>query len=145
MAVDGLEIDNIATIKVENGKNRINHEGGKRFITISANYNGDDIVGAVQNVIDEFKDRKLETGLSISYEGNYKSQKDSSATLGIAFLVLVLMFGILQYAFQSSKLALITLTNIPTAFLKCARNRINWIFSQSCPYCRIYFSFRYCG
>lgn len=118
VVIDGLEIDNLGVIKVENGKNRINHEGGKRFITISANYNGDDIVGAVQSVIDEFASKKLETGLSISYEGNYKSQKESSRTLGFAFLVvLVIMFGILQYAFQSWKLALIALTNIPTAFL----------------------------
>ncbi len=118
ISVDGLEIDSLGIIKVENGKNRINHEGGKRFITISANYNGDDIVGAVRSVINEFANKKLETGLSISYEGNYKSQKDSSITLGISFIVvLIIMFGILQYAFQSSKLALIALTNIPTAFL----------------------------
>lgn len=118
VSVDGLEINNLGTIRVENGKNRINHEGGKRFITISANYDGDDIVGAVQSVIDEFSNKKLETGVSISYEGNYKSQKESSRTLGIAFIVvLIVMFGILQYAFQNSKLALIALTNIPTAFL----------------------------
>ncbi len=69
-------------------------------------------------MIDEFSNKKLETGLSISYEGNYKSQKESTKTLGIAFIVvLIIMFGILQYAFQSSTLALIALTNIPTAFL----------------------------
>ena len=118
ISIDSLDINTIGAIRVENGINRINHENGRRFITISANYSGKDIVGAVQNVVDTYKDKKLETGLSISYEGNYKSQKDSSKTLGIAFVVvLVLMFFILQYAFNSSRLAIITIANIPTAFL----------------------------
>ena len=117
-AIDSTSINSIASIRVENGMNRVNHEGGKRFITVSANYNGNDIVGAVQNVVDLYKKKQLDPGLSISYEGNYKSQKESTFTLGIALIgVLVLMFLILQYAFNNSKLALITMANIPTAFL----------------------------
>jgi HME family heavy-metal exporter len=118
VSIDNTDLNAIADTKITNGRNRINHEGGKRFITISANYNGSDIVGAVQNIVDKYKDKKLDTGLSISYEGNYKSQKESSKTLAIAFIVvLILMFYVLKYLFTDSKLVAIVMLNIPTAFL----------------------------
>jgi HME family heavy-metal exporter len=118
LAVNNTLISNVGTIRISTGKNRINHEGGKRFITVSANYNGTNVVGAVEAVVQAFKERRLETGLSLSYEGTYQSQKDSSRILGLAFIVvLFLMFGILYYAFGSSRLALIILANIPTAFV----------------------------
>lgn len=105
-------------IKLDGGRNRFSHEGGKRILVVSANYQGSDIVGAVDNVKTFMNDQKLPTGQAISYEGTYKSQKENSQRLIILFaLGLLLIFGILYKAFKSVQLVFQIMLNIPTVFI----------------------------
>jgi len=107
-----------ADIKLDAGRNRFSHEGGKRILVVSANYQGSDIVGAVENVRTVMSAKKLPTGQTISYEGTYKSQKENSRRLAILFgLGLLLIFGILYKAFKSIPLVLQIMLNIPTVFI----------------------------
>lgn len=107
-----------ADIKLDGGRNRFSHEGGKRILVVSANYQGSDIVGAVENVKTVLSTKKLPTGQTISYEGTYKSQKENSQRLGILFLIgLILIFGILYKAFKSIPIVLQVMLNIPTVFI----------------------------
>ncbi|MEK7647673.1 MAG: efflux RND transporter permease subunit [Patescibacteria group bacterium] len=107
-----------ADIRLDAGRNRFSHEGGKRILVVSANYQGSDIVGAVENVRTVMSSKKLPTGQTISYEGTYKSQKENSRRLTVLFgLGLLLIFGILYKAFRSTPLVLQIMLNIPTVFI----------------------------
>ena len=45
----------------------------------------------------------LPTGVTLSFEGNYKSQKENSQRLALVFMLgIIMIFGVLYYAFKSS-------------------------------------------
>ncbi|MEK6705565.1 MAG: efflux RND transporter permease subunit, partial [Bdellovibrionota bacterium] len=105
-------------IRIEGGRNSIDHEGGKRVLIVSANYQGTDVVGAVSKAKAALESQKLPVGVTLSFEGNYKSQQDSSRLLGIVFILgIILIFGILYYAFRSASVVLLIMTNIPTVLI----------------------------
>lgn len=103
-------------MRLDAGRNRFSHEGGKRVLVVSANYEGGNIVGAVDAVKQTMDQAQLPIGQSISYEGTYKSQKENSVRLGILFAVgLVLIFWVLYQTFTSVPIALQIMLNIPSA------------------------------
>lgn len=105
-------------IRIEGGQNSIDHEGGKRVLVVSANYQGTDVVGAVGGAKASLESQKLPVGVTLSFEGNYKSQQDSSRLLTLVFILgIFLIFGILYYAFRSTSIVLLIMTNIPTVFI----------------------------
>lgn len=104
-------------IRLEGGRNRLSHEGGKRVMVVSANYQGGDVVGAVDNAKLAIEKKQLPTGVTLSFEGTYQSQKENSRRLAILFGIgLVLIFGLLYRAFKSVPVTLQIMANIPTAF-----------------------------
>lgn len=105
-------------IRIEGGLNSIDHEGSKRVLVVSANYQGRDVVGAVGNAKSALESQKLPVGVTLSFEGNYKSQKESSRRLALVFVVgIAMIFGVLYYAFKSMPIVLLIMTNIPTVFI----------------------------
>lgn len=107
-----------ADIRLEPGRNRFSHEGGKRVLVVSANYQGSNIVGAVDKVKNAIESTKLPTGVTLSFEGNYKSQKENSRRLGILFVLgLISIFGILYKAFKSTPIVVQIMMNIPTVLI----------------------------
>ena len=42
-------LGSVGDIRIEGGRNSLDHEGGKRVLVVSANYQGSDVVGAVGN------------------------------------------------------------------------------------------------
>lgn len=105
-------------IQIEAGQNRVSHEAGKRVLTVSANYQGRDIVGDVETVRSNLERQKLPAGVTLSYEGTYRSQQESSRMLALLFGAgLIIIFGILYHGFHSVPIALLVMLNIPTAFL----------------------------
>lgn len=116
--VNAESLGSVADAKIESGKNRFSHEGGKRTLVVSSNYQGRDIVGDVEKIKEILTKTKLPTGVTVSYEGTYKSQKENSRRLAILFgLGLLLIFGILYKAFRSVPLVLQIMLNIPTVFI----------------------------
>lgn len=116
---EGVEsLGEAADIRIEGGRNRLSHEGGKRMLVVSANYQGSDIVGAVETVKQTLEKEGLPTGVTLSFEGTYKSQKENSVRLALFFaLGLGLIFGVLFYAFKSVPIVIQVMINIPTAFI----------------------------
>ncbi len=116
---EGVEsLGSAADIRLEGGRNRLSHEGGQRVLVVSANYQGKDIVGAVEGAKQTLESQKLPAGIELSFEGTYKSQKENSRRLVLLFLVgLVLIFGVLYHAFKSLPIVLQIMINIPTAFI----------------------------
>lgn len=111
-------VGSIGDLKVEGGRNSIDHEGTKRVLTVSANYQGNDVVGAVGAAKAVLEKQKLPVGTTLSFEGDYKSQQDSSRQLAAMFVVgIVLIFVLLYSAFRSSAIALLVMANIPAAFI----------------------------
>ena len=106
-----------ADIRLEGGRNRLGHEGGKRVMVVSANYQGDDIVGAVGTAKRVIESKKLPTGVSVSFEGTYQSQQENSRRLALLFVIgLVCIFWLLYRSFKSIPIVLQMMVNIPTAF-----------------------------
>ncbi len=116
---EGAEsLGSAADIRLEGGRNRLSHDGGRRVLVVSANYQGKDIVGAVEAAKQTLESQKLPAGTALSFEGTYKSQKENSRRLALLFLVgLVLIFGVLYHAFKSLPIVLQIMINIPTAFI----------------------------
>ncbi len=109
-------LGNAAQMQLAAGRNRFSHEGGKRVLVVSANYQGSDIVGAVDTVKAILDARTLPEGQFVSYEGTYKSQKENSVRLAVLFaLGLVLILWILYVSFKSIPIALQIMLNIPSA------------------------------
>ncbi len=116
-AVESLS-GSAAEVRLEGGRNRYTHEDGRRVLIVSANYQGKNIVGSVENVKKRMDAKKLPLGTLLSFEGTYKSQKENSARLMILFLVgLVLIFSVLYQAFRSVPIVLQIMMNIPTVFI----------------------------
>lgn len=111
-------LGNIGDVRIEGGRNSFDHEGAKRVLVVSANYQGSDIVGAVEQAKQSLEASKLPTGTTLSFEGTYKSQKESSARLALVLLAgIVMIFLILYKAFRSVPVALLVMTNIPTVLI----------------------------
>lgn len=109
-------LGNAAELRLDAGRNKFSHEGGKRVLVVSANYQGGNIVGAVDAVKTTLENEKLPIGQFISYEGTYKSQKENSLRLGILFIVgLILIFWVLYQTFKSMPIAFQIMLNIPSA------------------------------
>ena len=111
-------LGSVADTKIEGGKNRFSHEGGKRTLVVSSNYQGGNIVGDVEKVRSALTNTKLPTGVTVSYEGTYKSQKENTRRLAILSVIgLFLMFGVLYKAFKSVGIVLQIMFNIPTVLI----------------------------
>ncbi|MBI2483251.1 efflux RND transporter permease subunit [Candidatus Uhrbacteria bacterium] len=107
-----------ADVRVAGGQNRYSHEFGKRVLTVSANYQGTDIVGDVETVRTALAQQQLPMGVTLSFEGTYKSQKENSQRLAVLFGVgLILIAGILYAAFRSASITAQIMLNIPTVFI----------------------------
>lgn len=111
-------LGDIGDIRVEGGLNSVDHEGGKRVLVVSANYLGTDIVGAVGGAKTALEAQKLPVGTTLSFEGDYKSQQESSRQLAWVFIVgIIMIFGVLYHAFKSTPIVLLIMTNIPTVLI----------------------------
>jgi len=116
--VGAESLGSIGDIRVEGGRNNIDHEGGKRVLTVSANYQGNDVAGAVGRAKAEIEKEKLPVGVTLSFEGDYKSQTESSRQMAMVLVVgLLLVFGVLYHAFRSTSIALLVMANIPTVLI----------------------------
>lgn len=113
-----LSLGSVGDIRVLGGRNAIDHEGSKRVLTVTANYEGKDLVGEVGRARDSLLKGKLPVGVTLSFEGNYQSQKESTRRLALVFLAgLVMIVFVLYRAFKSVPILLIILTNIPTVMI----------------------------
>ena len=114
---DGVSIGNTSAIVFAEGRNTISHEGGKRMVVVSANYEGKNVVGTVEDVKRIIDATEKPSNITVSYEGTYQSQKENSSRLALLFsLVIILVCLILYQAFGSWILTGLIILNIPVAF-----------------------------
>lgn len=114
-----IPLSYVADIVSTTGPNTINRENVSRRLVVSANVDGRDLRGAVNDIrkaID--KEIKLPEGYHITYGGQFESEAAASRTLAIASLgALVIILLLLYQEYKNMSQSLIILLNMPLAMI----------------------------
>lgn len=127
-AISGITVDSnagpvplaeVAEIVSTSGPNTINRENVKRRLVISANVDGRDLRGAVDDIRRRIEaDVQLPENYYVSYGGQFESEAKASRTLLLTSLCALLVIMMLLYAqFKSVSESLVILLNIPLALI----------------------------
>ena len=114
-----IPLSYIADVVSTSGPNTINRENVSRRLLISANVDGRDLRGAVNEIKEEIeKDVKLPEGYFITYGGQFESEASASRTLAIASLgAILVIFLLLFHEFRNLRHSSIILLNMPLAMI----------------------------
>ncbi|MDE6049449.1 MAG: efflux RND transporter permease subunit, partial [Paramuribaculum sp.] len=114
-----IPLSYIADIVSTTGPNTINREHVSRRLVVSANVDGRDLRGAVNDIRDAIdKKIKLPEGYHITYGGQFESEAAASRTLAIATLgALIIILLLLYQEYKSLSQAVIILMNMPLAMI----------------------------
>lgn len=110
-----IPLDQLATIKYEEGPMQISRDDGNRRITLGLNVRNRDVLSVVKDIQEKLdKGLVLPPGYYVTYGGQFKNlieaNKRLSITLPIAlFLILILLF----FTFHSFKQTFLILTAVP--------------------------------
>lgn len=117
--VGAIPLSVVADIVSTDGPNTINRENVKRRIIVSANVEGTDLRGAVNDIRAEISENVvLPEGYYIEYGGQFESESRASKTLlftsfGAILIILLILLG----EYRSFKQSLIILVNMPLAMI----------------------------
>lgn len=123
MAIDSskgkIPFSTIADIRSTTGPNTINRENVKRRIIISANVDGRDLRGAVNEIRSRIDSEiQLPQDYYITYGGQFESEAAASSTLlWTSLCALAVIFMLLYGEFKNKVQALIILINMPLALI----------------------------
>jgi len=113
-----IPLSRIASIEDGDGPNQISRDDGKRRIVLSANTSNralSEVVKDIRMIIDE---QKLPEGYFITLGGQFVAQEKASKLIGFLSLgSLLLMFAVLYSKYQSVRLSLMIMSNIPLAMI----------------------------
>ena len=108
-----IPLTSVAKIEFAGGIEAINRKDQKRVVTVSANAEGrlgNDVLNDVKKNLEGFK---LPSGYNIVYTGESKDQQESSAFLGKAFMMsLLLIFLFMVMEFNSVRTPLIIMFSV---------------------------------
>lgn len=105
----------VASVDEVEGPNQIQREDAKRRITVGFNVRGRDVQSVVEDLQAKIGQKvKLQPGYSIVYGGSFENLQQAKERLTIAVPVaLLLIFGMLYFAFNSLREAALIYTAIP--------------------------------
>ena len=117
--VGKIPLSYVADVVSTTGPNTINRENVNRRLVISANVDGRDLRGAVNEIRKEIeKDIKLPEGYYLSFGGQFESEAEASSTLALMSLLALLIIFMLLYAdFKNISQSLVILINMPLAMI----------------------------
>ena len=109
-----VSLAQLCKISEDEGASEIYREGNERYIAIKYSVRERDLGGAVEEAIAKVtKQVKLPRGYHIGWEGEYESQKRSSARLMIIVpLTVLFIFFIIYAAFGSAKWAMLNIVSV---------------------------------
>ena len=123
ITVDGAEgpvaLSEIADIRSTTGPNGVNRENVRRRLTVSANVDGRDLHGAVEDIRGRITSGvNVPEGYYLAYGGQFESEAQASRTLlwtslGALLVIFMLLYGEFRHAGQ----ALTILLNMPLALI----------------------------
>lgn len=114
-----VPLSEVAEIVSTTGPNTINRENVSRRIVISANVDGDDLRGIVNNIRERVsKEVVLPQGYYLQYSGQFESEAAASRTLGLTSIgALLIIIMLLYQEFHNLRQPLIILVNMPLAMI----------------------------
>ncbi|MDE6486567.1 MAG: CusA/CzcA family heavy metal efflux RND transporter [Muribaculaceae bacterium] len=109
----------VAEVCSASGPGTVNRENVQRRIVVSANVEGRDLRGAVDELRGLVAERmQLPQGYAISYGGQFESEERASSTLlWTSLLALVIIFMLLYGEFRDVRQSLVILINMPLALI----------------------------
>ncbi len=108
----------LARIEESDGPNQISRDDAKRRIVLSANAQGRALSSVVADIRAAVASAQLPSGYFITMGGQFEAQEQASRTIAWLSLVsLSLIFLILYSRYQSPRLALMIMANIPLALV----------------------------
>jgi cobalt-zinc-cadmium resistance protein CzcA len=112
-----VSLAQLCKIEERDGPSEIYREGNQRYIAVKYSVRGRDLGSAVHEAISKVgQNVKLPVGYHIDWEGEYESQKRSTARLMLIVPITVfIIFMIIYGAFGSFKWALLNLVNVLVA------------------------------
>jgi cobalt-zinc-cadmium resistance protein CzcA len=112
-----VSLAQLCTVEIRDGASQIYREGYRRYIAIKYSVRGRDLGSTVDEAIEKVdKQVKIPAGYTISWLGEYESQKRSEARLLIVVpLTIFFIFMIIYGAFGSAKWAFLNLVNVLVA------------------------------
>lgn len=114
-----VPLSTVAEIEFNEEPVLVERESGKRFVSISTNVEGRDVVGFVNDVQQQIEQRiTLPQGYTVSYGGEFESQQRAALNLMLVVpIALIFIFIILFATFRSMALSSLVLANIPFAMM----------------------------
>lgn len=114
-----VPLSTVADIVSATGPNGINRENVKRRLVISANVDGRDLRGTVNDIQKRLQETvALPENYYLEYGGQFESEARATGTLALTSLgALVIIFMLLYHEFKSVKQSLIVLVNMPLAMI----------------------------
>jgi len=108
----------LARIEEGDGPNQISRDDGRRRIVLSANAQGRALSEVVADIRQVVAQTPLPEGYFITLGGQFQAQEEASRLVGLLSLVsLALMFTVLYTRYQSARLSLLIMANIPLALV----------------------------
>ncbi|MEO7683272.1 MAG: CusA/CzcA family heavy metal efflux RND transporter, partial [Gemmatimonadaceae bacterium] len=114
-----IALDQVATVNIVEGPEKIEHEGGQRFTVVQSNVRGRDLGSFVSDVRREVTERvTLPSGYYVTYGGQFENQERAMRRLALVVpLVLLLILGFLYATFGNGRHALLVMLNVPFALV----------------------------
>ena len=108
----------VASIEEADGPNQIGRENSRRRLVIAANSDGSDMAAIIAQIRALLAAQSLPEGYFVSLEGQFQAQEAASRLIaGLALVSLALIFMVLYSRYQSARLALLIMGNIPMALI----------------------------
>mgnify|MGYP002534492968 FL=1 len=114
-----IPLSYVADIRSASGPNTINRENVSRRLVVSANVDGRDLRGAVNELSKKVAaELEMPEGYFVTYGGQFESEAAASRTLGLtSILALLIIFMLLYGEFRDLKESLVILVNMPLAMI----------------------------
>lgn len=114
-----IPLSYVADIRSASGPNTINRENVSRRLVVSANVDGRDLRGAVNELAEKVTaEVEMPEGYFVTYGGQFESEAAASRTLGLtAILALLVIFMLLYGEFRNFKESMVILVNMPLAMI----------------------------
>jgi len=114
-----VPLGQVADIKSVTGPNTINRENANRRLVISANVDGRDLRGTVNDISRRIREQvEMPQGYYVQYSGQFESEAAASRTLALtSLLALVIILMLLYGEFRNIRESLVILVNMPLAMI----------------------------
>ncbi len=113
-----IPLSKVASIEDSDGPNQVSRDDGKRRIVLSANAQGRALSEVIEDIRRVVAETKLPEGYFITLGGQFQAQEEASRLVGLLSIIsAVLMFVVLYSRYQSTRLALLIMANVPLALV----------------------------